>query len=59
MTLTEITDPELRREVMCAFPREVPHGVPMFVRMGLVAGPDPAQFAAAADKVAVFRIDTV
>jgi deazaflavin-dependent oxidoreductase (nitroreductase family) len=54
--LTEVTDPGQRRAVMRAFPREVPHGVPMFVRMGLVQGPDAEQFAAAADRVAVFEI---
>ncbi|MCR6484290.1 nitroreductase/quinone reductase family protein [Amycolatopsis sp. OK19-0408] len=56
VTLDEVTDPDVRRDVMRAFPREVPHGVPMFVRLGLVDGADPAAFAAAADQVAVFRI---
>lgn len=37
---------------MRAFPREVPCGVPMFVRLGLVERAD--QFAAAASRVAVF-----
>lgn len=55
VTLTEVTDADLRREVMRAFPREIPHGVPMFVKIGLVQGPDPDQFAAAADQVAVFE----
>jgi hypothetical protein len=41
---------------MRAFPREIPHGVPMFVKIGLVQGPDPDQFAAAAGQVAVFEI---
>lgn len=41
---------------MRAFPREVPGGVPMFVRIGLVHGPDPDEFAAAASQVAVFEI---
>lgn len=54
--LREVTDPDLRRAVMAAFPRDVPHGVAFFVRVGLVTGPDPAQFAAAADRVAVFEI---
>jgi deazaflavin-dependent oxidoreductase (nitroreductase family) len=54
--LHEVLDPELRRPVMRAFPREVPHGVGFFVRIGLVEGPDPDQFAAAADRVAVFEI---
>lgn len=58
VTLTEVTDPDLCRQVMRAFPREVPRGVPMFVTMGLVDGPDPEQFAAAAGRVAVFRMET-
>jgi deazaflavin-dependent oxidoreductase (nitroreductase family) len=57
VTLTEITDPELRRAVLRAFPREVPGGVMFFVRLGLVTRADPDEFAAAADRVAVFRID--
>ena len=57
VTLTEITDPELRRAVMRAFPTEVPGGVMFFVRLGMVSRADPDEFAAAADRVAVFRID--
>ena len=57
VTLTEITDSEERRAVMRAFPREVPGGVMFFVRLGLVQHPDPDEFAAAADRVTVFRID--
>jgi deazaflavin-dependent oxidoreductase (nitroreductase family) len=57
VTLTEVTDPAQRREVMRAFPREVPGGVPFFVRLGLVTRADPDEFEAAADRVAVFRID--
>lgn len=56
VTLTEIADPALREQVMRAFPREVPGGVPMFVQAGLVHGPDPDAFAAAAGQVAVFEI---
>jgi deazaflavin-dependent oxidoreductase (nitroreductase family) len=56
VALHEVLDPDLRREVVRAFPREVPHGVPFFVRIGLVDGPDPEQFAAVADQVAVFEI---
>lgn len=41
---------------MAAFPREVPHGVQFFVRLGLVEHPMPEEFAAAADRVAVFEI---
>ncbi|AEK47213.1 hypothetical protein [Amycolatopsis mediterranei] len=39
---------------MRAFRREVPHGVPMFVRLGLVTGPGPEE--SAAQRVAAFRI---
>ncbi|UOZ08136.1 nitroreductase/quinone reductase family protein [Amycolatopsis sp. WQ 127309] len=56
VTLTEVTDPGLRREVVRAFPREVPHGVPMFVKLGIVTKGDPDEFAAVAGRVAVFRI---
>jgi hypothetical protein len=42
--------------VVRAFPTEVPHGVGFFVRLGLVERADPEQFAAAADRVAVFEI---
>ena len=56
--LTEVSDPDLRRAVMRAFPAEVPHGVGFFVQLGLVRGPDPDEFEAAADQVAVFRVDS-
>jgi deazaflavin-dependent oxidoreductase (nitroreductase family) len=56
VTLTEVTDPALRQTIMRAFPREVPRGVAMFVRLGLVQRADPDQFAAAASRVAVFQI---
>ena len=56
VTLEEVTDPDVCRDVMRAFPREVPHGVPMFVKLGLVTAGNPDEFAGAADRVAVFRI---
>lgn len=56
MDLREVTDPEPRRRVMRAFPTHVPHGVFFFERIGLVTGPDPDEFAAAADAVAVFEV---
>jgi deazaflavin-dependent oxidoreductase (nitroreductase family) len=59
VTLIEVVDPALREQVMRAFPREVPGGVPMFVRIGLVQGPDPDEFAAAASQVAVFEINPI
>ena len=56
VTLSEVTDLAERREVMRAFPREVRGGVSFFIRLGLVTKADPDEFAAAADRVAVFRI---
>ena len=56
VTLTEMTDPAQARAVMRAFPTQVPGGVLFFVRLGLVTRADPDEFAAAADRVAVFRI---
>jgi deazaflavin-dependent oxidoreductase (nitroreductase family) len=54
--LTEVIDPVRRGAVMRAFPTEVPSGVSFFVRLGLVTKADPDEFAAAADRVAVFEI---
>ena len=59
VTLTEVTDPGLRRAVVRAFPTEVPHGVPFFVRLGLVKAGDPDEFAGIADRVAVFELREV
>ena len=56
--LAEVVDPSLRRRVMSAFPTEVPHGVQFFIRIGLVTSADPAEFAAASDRVAVFEVLT-
>ncbi|ASF11385.1 hypothetical protein NBRGN_113_01200 [Nocardia brasiliensis NBRC 14402] len=46
-----------RPAVLREFPREVPHGVPFFVKLGLVTSADPDEFAAAAPRSAVFRIE--
>jgi len=54
--LTEVTDQATCRLVMRAFPEQVPGGVPFFVKIGLVDGPDPDQFEQAADRVRVFQI---
>ena len=54
--LTEVHDGGEKDAVLRAFPRLVPHGVPFFVRLGLVTGADPEQFAAIADRVAVFQV---
>jgi deazaflavin-dependent oxidoreductase (nitroreductase family) len=59
VTLTEVTDPDLRRTVVRAFPTEVPHGVQFFVRLGLVKAGDPDEFAGIADQVAVFELREV
>jgi hypothetical protein len=56
VAITEVTDPDLRRTVVRAFPTEVPHGVPFFVQLGLVTGNDPDEFAGIADRVAVFEL---
>ena len=54
--LVDLPEPE-RRPVLRAFPEQVPHGVSMFVKTGVVAEPTPDGFEAAAPHVAVFRID--
>jgi deazaflavin-dependent oxidoreductase (nitroreductase family) len=54
--LVEVTDADQRRAVMTAFPTAVPHGVQFFVRLGLVDHAKPAEFAAAADRVAAFEV---
>ena len=56
VTVHEVDDPELRRAVLRVFPVQAPGGVPFYVRLGLVDRPDPDQFAAAADRVAVFEL---
>ncbi|GIE83157.1 hypothetical protein Aph02nite_91070 [Actinoplanes philippinensis] len=57
--LAEVADVGERRAVLRAFPAEVPHGVPFFVRIGLVATGTADEFEAAADRVAVFEIITI
>ena len=46
---------EQRGRVLREFPGQVPHGVQFFVQVGIVSGPDPDDFAAAASDCAVFR----
>lgn len=55
-TITEVTDPEVARSVMRAFPAQARGGVAFYIRLGLVDSADPEQFAAVADKVAVFEL---
>jgi len=54
--LSEVVDPQLRRQIMRAFPTKVPHGVEFFRRIGVVDDVTPEAFAAGADKVAAFAI---
>lgn len=54
--LVELAVPE-RARVLRAFPQKVPHGVQFFVKTGVVSGPDPDAFAAAADRCPVFRVE--
>lgn len=54
--LVEVSEAE-RVPIMRAFPTEVPHGVFMFVKAGIVGKPTPDEFERGAPKVAVFRID--
>ena len=48
---------EQRPAIVREFPTQVPGGVGFFVRLGVVASPDPEAFAEAAPKLALFRID--
>jgi F420H(2)-dependent quinone reductase len=50
------TEADLRRRIMVAFPAAVPHGVRMVTALGLVTSADPAEFAAAADRVTAFVV---
>jgi hypothetical protein len=55
--LVEIPAPE-SAAIVGAFPRQIPAGVQFFTRLGLVEKPGhPDQFAAAAGRLALFRID--
>ncbi len=56
VSLVELPE-EDRVPVLRAFPEEVPHGVSMFVKTGVVSDATPDGFAAAAPRVAVFRIE--
>jgi deazaflavin-dependent oxidoreductase (nitroreductase family) len=54
--LTELPAPE-RGPIMRAFPSEVPHGVFMFLKLGIADAATPEAFERSAANVAVFRID--
>jgi deazaflavin-dependent oxidoreductase (nitroreductase family) len=55
--LVELPEAE-RVPVLRAFPKQVPHGVAMFVKTGAVPDATPDGFAAAAPHVAVFRVES-
>jgi deazaflavin-dependent oxidoreductase (nitroreductase family) len=54
--LSEVHELSTKRAVMRTFPRAARGGVSFYVRLGLVEKADPEQFAAIADRVAVFEI---
>jgi deazaflavin-dependent oxidoreductase (nitroreductase family) len=54
--LLELPERE-RGPIMRAFPAEVPHGVFMFLKMGIAEEATPEAFERGAAKVAVFRIE--
>jgi deazaflavin-dependent oxidoreductase (nitroreductase family) len=56
VTIREVHEPDLQQTVLRAFPVQAPRGVPFFVRLGLVEKADPDQFAATADRVAIFEL---
>ncbi|HVL25178.1 MAG TPA: nitroreductase/quinone reductase family protein [Thermomicrobiales bacterium] len=55
--LTEVTDDDEKRRVMRAYPSIQPLGVYPFRIMGHVRSSDPDEWARAASKVELFRID--
>src|ERR1700694_3580219 len=59
VALVEVRPPE-SAVIVREFPLKIPAGVQFFVRLGLVEKPaGPEQFAAAADRLALFRIDPI
>lgn len=57
VALVEIKPPD-SASIVREFPLQIPAGVQFFIRMGLVEPPGrPDQFEAAAEKMALFRID--
>ncbi|GAA1591974.1 MULTISPECIES: deazaflavin-dependent nitroreductase [Kribbella] len=54
--LEPLEDVRDREKVLRAFPAEVPHGVPFFLRIGAVTGATPDEFAAAAPRSVVFEV---
>jgi len=57
VSLIEISAPE-SASIVGEFPRQIPAGVQFFTRTGLVEAPGrPDQFKAAAERLALFRVD--
>lgn len=57
VALVEVGAPD-NRAIVREFPRQIPAGVQFFIRLGFVETPGrPDQFEAAADRLALFRID--
>ena len=58
VALIEVEPPE-SADIVGEFPRQIPAGVQFFTRLGLVEPPGgPEQFAAAADRLTLFRLDS-
>jgi hypothetical protein len=59
VAFVEVRPPE-SADIVRQFPLKIPAGVQFFVRLGLVEKPaGPEQFAAAAERLALFRIDLI
>jgi hypothetical protein len=59
VAFVEVRPPE-SAVIVRQFPLKIPAGVQFFVRLGLVEKPaGPEQFAAAAERLALFRIDLI
>ena len=57
VVLTEVKPPD-GTAIVGEFPRQIPGGVQIFVRLGLVEAPGgPDQFRAAAEHLVLFRLD--
>ena len=54
--LVDLAEPE-RGPILREFPVQVPHGIPMVLKTGVVENESPQAFEAAAPRCAVFRIE--
>jgi deazaflavin-dependent oxidoreductase (nitroreductase family) len=55
--LTEVSDVPTKADLLRTYPEHVPVGVAMLRMLGVVRGGAPSDLAAAADRVAVLRLD--